>query len=75
LIFSSLNIFRFTIARQVNNSGQEEHYVCLAVSLSARDKALMVSTQECKETFSLLNWKFKFSINGKKEGTEEELLL
>ena len=40
--------FRFTIARQVNNSGQEEHYVCLAVSLSARDKALMVSTQESK---------------------------
>jgi hypothetical protein len=59
----------------VNNSGQEEHYVCLAVSLSARDKALMVSTQECKETFWLLNWKFKFSVNGKKEGTEEELLL
>ena len=40
--------FSFTVARQVNNSGQEDHYVCLAVSLSARDKALMVSTQEGK---------------------------
>jgi hypothetical protein len=39
---------RFTIARQINNSGQEDHFVCLAVSLSARDKALMVSTQEGK---------------------------
>lgn len=45
------NFPRFTIARQMNNAGQEEHYVCLSLALSARDKALMVSTQESKILF------------------------
>ena len=35
----------------MNNAGQEEHYVCLSLALSAGDKALMVSTQESKILF------------------------
>ena len=36
-----------TIARHVRGV-EEKHYVCLALSLSSRDKALIVSTQESK---------------------------
>ena len=35
-----------TLARMIKNVGQEEHLVCLAVCLSARDKAFIISTQE-----------------------------
>ena len=35
-----------TIARTVKENNKEENYVCLAVALSARDKALIVSTSE-----------------------------
>ena len=35
-----------TIARSVKDSGTEENYVCFALALSARDKALIVSTNE-----------------------------
>jgi hypothetical protein len=35
-----------TLARTLKENGTEENYVCLAVALSARDKALIVSTNE-----------------------------
>ena len=35
-----------TLVRAVKENGTEEHYVCLAVALSARDKALIVSSNE-----------------------------
>jgi WD repeat and FYVE domain-containing protein 3 len=34
-----------TLVRNINNS-RDEHLVCLTVVLSARDKAIIVSTQE-----------------------------
>ena len=35
-----------TIARTVKENGSEENYVCFALAMSARDKALIVSTNE-----------------------------
>ena len=35
-----------TIARTIKENGSEENYVCFALALSARDKALIVSTNE-----------------------------
>jgi WD repeat and FYVE domain-containing protein 3 len=35
-----------TMVRNLNNSARDEHLVCLAVVLSARDKAIIVSTHE-----------------------------
>ncbi len=35
-----------TMSRTVKENGKEESYVCLAIALSARDKALIVSTSE-----------------------------
>ncbi|CAH2076588.1 unnamed protein product, partial [Iphiclides podalirius] len=44
-----------TLVRNINNS-RDEHLVCLAVVLSARDKAIIVSTQETLVPHNVGEW-------------------
>ncbi|XP_063625068.1 WD repeat and FYVE domain-containing protein 3 isoform X6 [Cydia splendana] len=44
-----------TLVRNINNS-REDHLVCLAVVLSARDKAIIISTQETMVPHNVGEW-------------------